>query len=477
MSGGGTTTTFSALLDDRIAVIGPSCCVTPLADLDISQCYAGCPETHQLRRYALGVDEVDLLCAAAPKPCLLMAGEFDEVFHIGDTRKLAEAVAGSYARMGHADRFRFFVDKNGHGYSLAQAHEFVRFMNSHLLNAPDRSVTDVNLGDYPLIPFDQVRCFPRADVNMRTLAIAEADALAAGWKRDPESIRHAAETVAGVSGWVMSPAAEVGDAFQVWTHDWRSVLLQPEPGIELPATLLTARQPALARANLPAATILHFDDDGRHRLLHQHGLLTEAMRFIERDQPVYNLLTIDLRGWGDTAPTMYPYEMPWWGSVDRYLAYGTAALGDPIMGMRIHDALRALAWLRTRPEVNPAQIVITGAGLGSIVALHVAAIDRGRLAGVVGWGGLSSFRSLIAAKRYPWPAEAFLPNALRYYDLPELAATASCPVRLLGLRDGTGAPAGDDEVSRYRAAAQVEVTPQADDTLIVASIHALLAGK
>lgn len=82
VSGGGTTTTLAVNLDNRISVIGPSCCVTPLADLDITQCYGGCPETHMWRRYAEGIDEIDLLCAAAPVPCLLMAGELDEVFHI-----------------------------------------------------------------------------------------------------------------------------------------------------------------------------------------------------------------------------------------------------------------------------------------------------------------------------------------------------------------------------------------------------------
>lgn len=36
--------------------------------------------------------------------------------------------------------------------------------------------------------------------------------------------------------------------------------------------------------------------------------LAAAARFFASDRPVFNLLTVDLRGWGDTAPAMYPYH-------------------------------------------------------------------------------------------------------------------------------------------------------------------------
>jgi fermentation-respiration switch protein FrsA (DUF1100 family) len=143
------------------------------------------------------------------------------------------------------------------------------------------------------------------------------------------------------------------------------------------------------------------------------------------------------------------------------------------MAMRIRDALAALAWLRTRPEVDGTRIVLTAGGLGGIVALHAAAID-GAIGGVVCWDGLSSFRSLIAAEHYPWTADAFLPRVLQHYDLPELTASLACPVHLLGLRDGAGNPAGDAELGRYAHAAHVEVTQAAPPQSITASIESLL---
>ncbi|MHB1319512.1 MAG: alpha/beta hydrolase [Anaerolineae bacterium] len=471
VSGGGTTTTFAALLDERITVIGPSCCVTPLGDLDISQCYSGCPETHPFGRYALGIDEVDLLCAAAPVPCLLMAGEKDEVFRIADTQHLAELVRRFYAGAGAEDRFSFFTDSGGHAYSLAQAREFVAFAR-HWLRSDESEARPTPSGPsgdtLRLLPDEELRCNPRTDVTMRTLAIADADRLSLSWDRSPQTVRRAAAEIVGFDRMVSGQQASVDGPFPVWSHDWRAVMLRPEPGIELPATLL------LARSGCPAPALLHIDDNGRHRFLHRQGLLTTAVGFLNEDGNARHLLTADLRGWGDTAPAMYPYEMAGWGSVDRYLAYASAALGDPVLAMRVRDALFALGWLRTRPEVDARRIVLSASGMGSVVALHAAALD-GAVAGVVTWGGLSSFRSLIAAETYPWPADAFLPRVLQHYDLPDLAAAADCPVHLFSLRDGVGQPAPMEELVPYRKAERGSASAESDTRLIIQCLEALLA--
>jgi cephalosporin-C deacetylase-like acetyl esterase len=466
VSGGGTTTSFSALLDERISVVGPSCCLAPLADLDITQCYAGCPETHMWQRYAEGIDEVDLLCAAAPVPCLLMAGAQDEVFRLADTRRLADMVEEGYAVVGAGERFSFFEDPGGHAYSLVQAREFVRFLARWLCDDLRRVLPELPNERLALLPHESLRCCPRTDVNMRSLAVAEGDRMAASWCRDPAVIRRAAAALIGVKDGMPVPAAAVGEPFQIWCHDWRSVQLRPEAGIELPATLLTAH------TGLPAPTLLHVDDGGRHRLLYRQGLLAGAIGFGERGRPNLNLLIADLRGWGDSAPAMYPYEIAGWGGIDRYLAYATAALGDPIMAMRCRDGLSALAWLRTRAEVDPARVVVTGCGLGGMVALHVAAIV-GDLLGVVVWDCLSSCRSLLAAERYPWPADAFLPGLLQHYDLPELAAAVRCPMRLHGLRDGAGGAAAAAELQRYASVPNGVAAASDSAACIVESIQTL----
>jgi len=435
VSGGGTTTTLATLLDDRIAVAGPSCCLSPLADLDITQCYAGCPETHMYGRYAEGIDEVDLLCAAVPTPILLMAGERDEVFRIEDTRQLAGEVQRFYEASGTPDRFDFFVDESGHAYTLRQAKQFVRFMNRRLLEEPGRPLPDLPDESFALDPYPELQCHPRPDVNMRSLTLDRADELAAARDRDPERIRAAARTLAGIEEAIQTPQAIAGKPFQVWTHEWQQLLLQPEAGIELPATFLT---PIAG----PTAVLLHLDDQHRDRLLYRHGPLARAARFLQREAPGFAVLSVDLRGWGDSAPTMYPYEMAAWGGIDRYLAYASAALGDPLLSMRIRDALATLAYLRTRPEIVPGNIIVSGCGLAGIVALHVAAIDA-EIKGTVVWDCPISFKALLEVEEATWPADAFVPSVLLHYDLPELVAARHSPVQILNPLDGTGAALSD----------------------------------
>ncbi len=468
VSGGGTTTTLATLLDPRIAVAGPSCCLSPLAALDITQCYAGCPETHMAGRYAAGIDEVDLLCAAFPTPILLMAGELDEVFCIADTRQLAEEAAAFYARAGAAERFAFFVDAGGHAYSLAQARQFVRFLDRWLRGEPDRPLPAWPDEAFALDPYDELRCGPRQEGHMRALTAAHArelEAERAAARRSPASVRQAARALVGPPP--AAPHAAVGAPFVVWTHVWQSLSLRPEPGIELPATFLCPSRGA-------APALLYLDDRGRHAALYRQGPLAQAIGFLERERPGLATLAVDLRGWGDSAPAMYPYEMAGWGGLDRYVAYASAALGDPALAMRTRDALAALAYLRTRPEVEADRIVVCGRGVGGIVALHVAACDE-RVSGVIVWEGLISFRSLLEAEAYPWPADAFWPGVLLRYDLPELAEALTCPVHILGPRDGAGNPLGEVELARLNRQARIVYRQGSDAAAFVEAVAALTA--
>ena len=238
------------------------------------------------------------------------------------------------------------------------------------------------------------------------------------------------------------------------------MLLRPEPGIELPGTLL------LPQAGTRSA-VLHFDDNGRNRALYRHGVLARAIRFLAREQPGLAALTVDLRGWGDSAPAVYPYEMAAWGGLDRYVAYATAALGDPVMSMRVRDALAALAYLRARPEIDPHEIVLSGCGLGGVVALFAAAID-GAVAGVVTWDALVSFRALLEEETYAWPADAFIPNVLRHFDLPELVASLSCPVRSLNPLDGCRKRLSEQAIAGLNGRLQRDIYAVAEGDVAIA---------
>jgi len=442
VSGGGVTTLWSTLFDERIACIAPSCCISPLVKHPVGDLYAGCPETHQFRRFADGLDQIDLVCAAMPVPTLAMAGQGDEVFHIEWTRGLCEEVAQAFASVGHADRFEFFEDAGGHEYSMAQALQFVRWMNRWLLGQPDRPVPEVTPEDCRMEPWEVVRCYPAPEENIFTINRQMARDLKDSRDSRPgrleigSAIRRALELPEEPPP---VPSAITGEPFYTWLHYCQEVVLQPEEGIELPATFLYP----IAEEDR-SLTILYFDDRGRWEALRQSGPLARMAQFVNRDAPKLRaVFSVDLRGWGDTKPTPSPFDIAGWSGEGRPLAYISNAMGESLFAMRVRDALSALAYVRSREEVGPEEIVVAGHGMGAVVALHVAALAE-RLRGVIVEAPLACFQELTESERYTWPPDAFVPEVLKHYDLPELlAALAPTPALVVNPLDAVGQPVPD----------------------------------
>lgn len=423
VSGGGTTTIFSNLLDERIAVSAPSCCLSPLADGAIRQCLAACPEGRMWGRFPDGLDFIDLICAASPKPVLIMAGRGDEVFRIEDTARLADEVRDFYAASGQEDRCSFFIDESGHAYTLAQAARFVDFLDRWFLPDPPEKRLHPDFDSFAMNPPEELLGRPSQDVHMRSLSGMRAQQLERERENSKHDLREAARAFLGISE-DSAPSAPfiVNDPFLVWVHHFQSVRIDPEGEIEIHGSLLTPAD------RLHAPLLLHFDDQGRHRFIQGGGPLIKAIRFVDRDRPSFGLFSADCRGWGDSYPALFPFDTPSWAAIDRYLAYSTAALGDGIMQMRIRDGLECLQFIRRFEKTAQSPVVVCGAGLGGIVAAHVALLGEG-IRALLLWEPLASIRDLVEAPHWNWSAEAFLPNILLHYDLPELLAALPCTVQ------------------------------------------------
>ena len=120
--------------------------------------------------------------------------------------------------------------------------------------------------------------------------------------------------------------------------------------------------------------------------------------------------------------------------------------------MRIRDGLSGLAYLRARKDIDPDRIIIGGHGMGGIVALHVAAID-GKTAGVFANELLASFDLLATAESYAWSHEDFLPNVIKFYDIPDLVAALSMPTMLINPLDAAKRPLSTDRAKVVYSAA------------------------
>ncbi len=427
VSGGGTTTMFAALLDDRIAAIGPACCAMPSIQHPVLDVYAACAETLPFAHYKNGVDDVDLLCAALPIPVLFMYGEKDEVFKPEYSRALARDVGLAFRQAGQSDRFSQFADTCGHAYSLNMAARFVAWMDTWVRKAPIPARPPLATTPFPMLPDSMLWCHPRLDGNMFT--VNRALALQLLENRQAVDFIAAVKKVIGLEKPIAPPKIVQGPPFQVWAHELQEMLLSPAKGIELPATLLSPVDQSQHNG-----AVLFFDERGRWTELRQQKWLADLAHFLQMDRPYASIMTVDLRGWGDTQPADLPYEIAAWGHSTRWIAYVSAAIGDPVLAMRVRDGLASLAALRAVKAINGDKIVVAGYGMGGVVALHVAALD-GNTAGVFAVNSLASFTDLAVSEKYAWSHDAFLPNVLNYYDLPDLAARVTVPVLLLNPLD------------------------------------------
>jgi dienelactone hydrolase len=409
-------------------------------------------------RYRKGIQTIDLLAAAYPTPLLLMAGKYDTLFRADWTQAAAAEVARAYQAGGLRDHFDFYLDESPHDYTARQALRAIAWMDHWVRHIPARQLAPLRPEDLEMAPSEVLQCHPRTEENIVSINRREAERL--GTLPHTVLIRAAAMKLAGLdekSLEQLRPAnvKSVEPFMELSSDRLEELSLLVDANTQLPATMLYEPQP---KTRTPA--ILYFDDRGRWTDLGSGGTLVEMSHLTTADRKKVAILTVDLRGWGDTQPSYAPYEIYGWGAPQRWFAYISAALDDPVLAMRIRDGLTALAYLRSRPETDPHQIVVGGHGMGGVVALHVAAID-GHVRGVFCNNSLSSFRALAESPAYAWEHDAFFPNVLKYYDMPELAADLKFPVLLVNPLDAMKHPLPADVARELyvgaRARGNVEV--------------------
>jgi dienelactone hydrolase len=429
VSGGGVTSLYVGLLDDRVDAVAPVCC---LAELDVevlSDLYTACPEQFGHGLLAAGVGWADLVGALAPTPCLAVAGAEDATKPVDSARRVHDAAADLYAAAGAPDRLDLFVDgDSGHDYTVAMAVEGARWFDRHLPGVPGgEGVAPVDPDDLTLLAPGDLHCHPRTGVNMfsvlrdRALALRESRA-------DPVPGREAlAAAVAGLLA-VDPPVEPVATEHRGGNRVWASRI--EEVSVRAPARSDAGPAPDLPGVfvsresdDAPRPGLLWLDEGGRWEPLRQDGYLAGAVQPFEADPDPATpcLLSLDLSGIGRLDPAPVPYDVAGWNDVRRILSYLAVGNAEPVAGLRVRDALCGLACLRDRPDVDTTRLAVGGRGLGAVVALHAALLapDVGR---VVCLDPLVSFEALARASPREWPASTVVPGALARYDLPGVAA-------------------------------------------------------
>jgi cephalosporin-C deacetylase-like acetyl esterase len=94
-------------------------------------------------------------------------------------------------------------------------------------------------------------------------------------------------------------------------------------------------------------------------------------------------------------------------------------VGRTLVGLRADDVIRAIDFLSSRADVDPARISAQASGHMGLVLLHAGVLDR-RIRHIDVDHVLSSYRSLLDAPLPTGAPEDVIPGVLLHYDIPDL---------------------------------------------------------
>ncbi len=262
--------------------------------------------------------------------------------------------------------------------------------------------------------------------------------------------------------------------------DAEQIVLETEPGIQVPLLLLKSGQ-----YRNPRPVVLGLSQFGKAGFLRERA--ATIAEFLKGGASV---CLPDLRGTGETrSGTARGRE-----SEDTSISSTELMLGETLVGARLRDIHSVLSYLRSRSDINARRLALWGDSfapanapdrnlriplgvpeepplcepLGGLLGLLTALYEKDVRAVYVR-GGLTSFESVLQDQFCYIPHDVVIPGVLTVGDLCDItAALAPRPVRLEGLVDGLNRRAPLDAVeSEYKPARQAYTRAAVSSNLVV----------
>ncbi len=467
-SGGGTLTQFLAALDERIRVAVVSEGNTEnLAHADVEPPgSADDAEQNIVPALARRIDRADLLYAFAPRPLLVLvtlhdAGHTYSPEYIASSLDLVGEYQRAYSLLGAGNRVALQATTEQHGYVYEMRRATYAWFNKWFeMKAGDGETSQSVEADETLFvtPTGFV-CTSFGGETALSLTRQMAAAVRTPGSRDAEHVRSRIRAVLGVER-PRGPAATGRVLATVRKPSYRAEQfeLASDREIRTPGWLLT---PDKAGPSTP--TVLYVGDAAAWSSVAEDAF---ADRLCAAGG--CRVAVIDVRGRGDCS-IAFPQRGRFYFANritnEAYLTWFTLMLGTPLLGGQVYDTLRALDYLRARPDVG-GSVSLVGDGPHGVIALYAAALD-GR-SGVALRQTVTDYRSLAAAERYTQPFGIYAYGVLREFDLPDVAASvAPRPVLLLDPVNAVGETAGAAARDLYKGIANVSIQEvgTADDAL------------
>ncbi|HEU5117751.1 MAG TPA: alpha/beta hydrolase family protein [Isosphaeraceae bacterium] len=228
----------------------------------------------------------------------------------------------------------------------------------------------------------------------------------------------------------------LGEPVQRPGYTRREVTFSTRPGLRAFAYLLIPdnhqeRSPAvlcLPGHGRGADDIVGIDEDGHdrdHLDGYQHDFAVQCV------QKGYVALALEQLGFGHRRDPAAREKGP--SSSSCQPAAGAALLlGESMAAWRTWDAMRALDYLETRPEVDPKRLAVMGISGGGTITFTTAALDDRVKAAVVS-GAFCTSRDSILSRSHG--IDNYIPGILRWFETADL--TGLIAPRYLFVEAGT----------------------------------------
>ena len=412
-SGGAMQAIYLASYDRRIKVFAPCSYLSSRErTLEISGPADGCAQVPGEGK--LGLELVDYLIAAAPKPMLVMAGRYDFIDYPG-VLTAVEELKKVYAALGKPSQIELFTYDDGHGISKPKREAAVTWFrkwfyhDSYPIHEDNQDVLSPK--ELQCTTTGQVNLEYPNEIDLRKRNLSLYDDYSASRKAflnfPQQEIISKLRDILNIA----NPPTSVDIALRYTNDDkqkyFASYIFRVNGQVPLPVLL--------ARSGSPSKIILYLNDKGKSAWA--DSIFKNL--FTQKD---FCVVFADLRGTGETEDKA-EYNDPKYYNKEYRNAMLSLHIGKPIAGQRVSDIETLIVGLNKMTGLETLPVDIYANGVTALPALLAALMNK-HISHVYLSNTIRSFKEVITFPAHKNAYSYVIPGILKYLDIPDLETLA-----------------------------------------------------
>lgn len=415
-SGGGSQATYLIAYDNRIEVGAVNSFIMNEPTL-----YAtiGPQTASQNLSYEglYGIDHPSYITMFAPKPFIILAATHD-FFDITATRETYAEMQLIYEKLGVPEKIGFFEYNDEHGYSQPKREVAVKWFRTWFLN----DATEITEPDQTILPSDELQVTETGqvmtsfeneksvtDLNVELANSYSADREAFWANNSKEVCLEKIKELIMLDDEYETPACESAGVIERSKFTVEKIKITSGNHVPIPGLLFV---PKNISGKAPA--VLYVDGRGKNTDAAEYGIIEKL--YADAGNII---LAIDVRGFGETTDNPSKNESKHNNNEHRN-AVISAYIGKTLIGQRVEDIMKTLDIMLTMENIDPNDISIVGIDRAATAVLHAAALIPTFKDVIIRLYYHMSWLEIVADPTEPNNMTHVVPNALQYYDLPDL---------------------------------------------------------